>query len=439
MSGRNPIDFRRKLGRTNELPLLYAVLLFQFASMFLIAFRGDAVDVFSLRMCVLLPAGTYAGLAILKRLWPIDRAAYILVAFLCSLSVILLRAVFTNANRARDQAKFLVIGYAALLFGAFFIRRVRGWERLSKACIPLCLIALTLPFFFTNTSAKNWVRLGGMQCQPSELMKPVATVILAAGFSTKRGIRGWWVYALFGALACGILLVQRDLGATFLYFALTLAMFYAGTGNGKVTLAILILAAAGIALAVYKIDWIAERIPPFRYAAKRIELWKNPWSSAYDDAYQIVQGLISIVSGGVFGSGLGLGSANRVSVVASDYIFAAVSEEFGIAFAICVLMVFLCLLLRWMSAAMNARQGFHALVVFGCAFEIVAQMLLIVCGNLHLIPLTGVTLPFVSEGGSSLTACLAQTGMVLGVSAINAQDEFDDLCRVNGGLWREPE
>ena len=439
MSGRNPADFRKKLSRTNELPLLYAVLLFQFAAMLLIAFRGSAADAFSLRVCVLLPAGTLVGLEILKRLWPIDRASYILVAFLCSLSVILLRAVFVLPDRARDQAQFLGIGFAALLFGAFFIRRVRSWEKLSRVCIPLCLAVLALPFFFSNSSAKNWVRLGGVQCQPSELMKPVATVIFAAGFSTKRGVRGWWAYALFGAFACGILLLQRDLGAMFLYFALTLAMFYAGTGNGKVTLAILILAATGVALALYKIDWIAEKIPAFRYAAERVRLWKDPWASAYDGAYQIVQGLISIVSGGVFGSGLGLGSANRVSVVASDYIFAAVSEEFGIAFAICVLAVYLCLLLRWMSAAMNARQRFHALVAFGCAFEMIAQMLLIVCGNLHLIPLTGVTLPFVSEGGSSLTACLAQTGMVLGVSSINAQDEFDDLCRVNGGLWREPE
>ena len=439
MSSRTPAEFRKKLGRTNELPLLFAVMIFQLAAMLLIAFRDKTVDVFSLRMCVLLPGGTYLGLAILKRLWPVDRAAYILTAFLCSLSVILLRAVFSRPDRAADQAKYLVAGYAAMLFGAFFIRRVKRWKRFARLIMPLCLIALILPFFFSNSTAKNWVRVGSFQCQPSELMKPVITVILAAGFSAKRGFRGWHGYALFGAISCGILLIQHDLGAMFLYFALTLGMFYAGTGNKKVTLTVLLLAAAGAFLAVYKIDWIAERIPSLRYAATRISLWKNPWANDYDDAYQIIQGLISIVSGGVFGSGLGLGSAIRVSVVASDYIFAALSEELGIAFAICVLAVYLCLFLRSAATAMNARQRFHALVAFGCSFEITVQMLLIVCGNLHLIPLTGVTLPFVSEGGSSLVACMAQTGMILGVSSINAQDEYDDLCHLNGAKWRDGE
>lgn len=439
MSRRDPAEFRKKLNRTNELPLLYAVLIFQFAGMLLIAFRDSAVDAFSLRMSVILPAGTYLGLKLLQKLWPVDRAIYILIAFLCSLSVILLRAVFTGAERAADQAEYLAVGYMSLLFGAFFIRRVQKWERLARLSAPMCLFALVLPFFFANATAKNWVRLGGVQFQPSELMKPVATVILAAGFSAKRGFRGWLPYALFGALACGILLVERDLGAMVLYFALTVAMFYAGTGNGKITLAILLLTAAGAFLAVYRIEDIAEKIPAFDYAAERIAIWKNPWNSGRDNARQIMQGLISITSGGVFGSGLGLGSAHRVAVVASDYIFAAVSEEFGIAFAICVLGVYLCILLRSVTCALNARQRFHALVAFGCAFEITFQMLVIVCGNLHLIPLTGVTMPFVSEGGSSLAACMAQAGMILGVSAINAQDEYDDLCRINGGIWRDTE
>ena len=124
-------------------------------------------------------------------------------------------------------------------------------------------------------------------------------------------------------------------------------------------------------------------------------------------------------------------------MVASDYIFAAVSEEFGILFALCVLAVYLTLALRGMSIALNARSRFHALIAFGCAFELTTQMLLIVCGNLHLIPLTGVTLPFVSEGGSSLMASAGMAGLLMGVASVNAQDEYDDLVRLNGGEWRE--
>lgn len=439
MARLEPAEFRKRLNRTNELPLIYAVLLFQLVAMGLLAFRDGAAEAFSLKMAVLLPLGTYVGLKLMTWLWPVDRAIYIMVAFLCSLSVVLLRAVFTREKNAADQATYLLVGYGALLFGAAFIRSLRSWDKFSLICMPLCLAFLITPFFFTNSTAKNWIRLGGVQLQPSELMKPAMAVILAAGFSGRRGWRSWLLYGAFAAAACAILLVERDLGAVMLYFVLTICMFYAGTGKGKATLAVVLAATGGLALILGNIDWIASRLPVFKYAADRIAIWKNPWNSTYENARQIMQGLISIASGGLFGSGLGLGSAHRVAVVASDYIFAALCEEMGLVFALAVLAVYLCLFLRSITIAMNARQRFHALVVFGCAVEITAQMLLIVCGNVHLLPLTGVTLPFISEGGSSLTACMAQMGMILGVSAINAQDEYDDLCRLNGGTWRDAE
>lgn len=426
-------EYRRHLSRANELPLLYAVMAFQFACMLLLAFRDGAPDAFSLRMSVFLPAGTYFGLKLLSRLWPIDRAVYIQVAFLGSLSVILLRAVFRKTDNAADQATYLLVSLAPMLFGVWIVRALKRHEGFCAALMPVCLALLVLPFGFTNTAARNWVRLGGMQFQPSELVKPVTVVILASGFSRGNGVRGWWKYALYGALCCGILLVEKDLGAMLLYYMLVVAMFYAGTGNRRLTLAVLLITVVAGVLFVKFLD----RIPAFTYVAKRIAIWKNPWNSPDENSRQIMQGLISIASGGIFGAGLGLGSADRVAVVASDYIFAAVSEEFGILFALCVLAVYLTLALRGMSIALNARSHFHALIAFGCAFELTTQMLLIVCGNLHLIPLTGVTLPFVSEGGSSLMASAGMAGLLMGVASVNAQDEYDDLVRLNGGEWRE--
>ena len=320
-----------------------------------------------------------------------------------------------------------------MLFGVWIVRALKRHEGFCAALMPVCLALLVLPFGFTNTAARNWVRLGGMQFQPSELVKPVTVVILASGFSRGSGVRGWWKYALYGALCCGILLVEKDLGAMVLYYMLVVAMFYAGTGNRRLTLAVLLITVVAGVLFVKFLD----RIPAFTYVAKRIAIWKNPWNSPDENSRQIMQGLISIASGGIFGAGLGLGSADRVAVVASDYIFAAVSEEFGILFALCVLAVYLTLALRGMSIALNARSRFHALIAFGCAFELTTQMLLIVCGNLHLIPLTGVTLPFVSEGGSSLMASAGMAGLLMGVASVNAQDEYDDLVRLNGGEWRE--
>ena len=113
--------------------------------------------------------------------------------------------------------------------------------------------------------------------------------------------------------------------------------------------------------------------------------------------------------------------------------FAAVCEEFGMVFALSVMVVCLVLMELGMRQALSARSRFHALLAFGCAFELISQMLLIVGGNLNILPLTGVTLPFVSEGGSSLVGSLLMMGMILGVSSINAQDEYDDLMRLTSG------
>lgn len=431
----NPEAYRKRLSRTNELPLLYAVMLFQFVSMFLLAFRDQSPDMFSIQMSVFLPVGTYFGLKIISRLFPVDRCIFILTAFLASLGVILLRAVFKTTQNASDQAIFLAAGYVSMLLSAAFIRAVKSWDRLSAIAMPLTLAFLCLPFAVGGpaATADSWVKIGPVQFQPSEMGKPVLILVLAAGFSRREGISVWWKYALFAALSCGILFLQPDLGAVFLYFVITLSLFYAGTGSYKITLFVI----AAAALGVWGFLRAIEGMDAFQYLKSRIAIWENPWNSQYENARQIVQGLISIASGGLFGSGLGLGSADRVAVVASDYIFAAVSEEYGIVFAICVLVTYVILLMRGATIAMNARTRFHALTAFGCVFALTSQMLLIVCGNLHLIPLTGVTLPFVSGGGSSMISSMIQSGLLLGISSINAQDEYDDLVRISGGEWRE--
>ena len=134
-------EYRRNLRRANELPLLYVVMAFQFACMLLLAFRDGAPDAFSLRMSVFLPAGTYFGLKLLSRLWPIDRAVYIQVAFLGSLSVILLRAVFRKTDNAADQATYLLVSLAPMLFGVWIVRALKRHEGFCAALMPLSPLA----------------------------------------------------------------------------------------------------------------------------------------------------------------------------------------------------------------------------------------------------------------------------------------------------------
>lgn len=436
MAGITSKAYRKKISRAYELPLLRAILLFQFASMLLLAFRDGAVEAFSLTMSVVLPLGTFLGLKVIVKIWPVDRCIYMLSAFLCSLGVVLLRAVFKKETNAYEQAFFIGIGYVCMLMAAGFIRRGTPSRTLVHWVMVLSVGFMLLPFVFgTSSAANNWVRIGSIQFQPSEMMKPVLILVLAHGFSDKRGWRVWMIYIVYSVILCCILFVQPDLGSVFLFFLITVCMFFLGTGKKKFTLFVLLFAAAG----VFVFLKVLEASDAFQYLSYRIAIWKDPWSGQYEDSRQIVQGLISIASGAWMGSGLGLGSAERVAVVASDYIFAALSEEFGIFFAMCVLMIYLLLMLRGTLVAMNARLRFHALTAFGCVFALTVQMLLIVAGNLHILPLTGVTLPFVSAGGSSMISSMAMIGLVLGVSGVNAQDEYDDLVRLNGGEWREEE
>ena len=134
--------------------------------------------------------------------------------------------------------------------------------------------------------------------------------------------------------------------------------------------------------------------------------------------------------------GLGLGMPRMIPLYHSDFVFAAICEQFGMIFALCLLAVYVLIILRGISIAMSCRDGFHALLSFGIVTFLGLQTLLIVGGNIRLIPLTGVTLPFIASGGSSMVSCLTGIGMLLGVSSLNAQRDEEDVRRAQ---WQEGE
>ena len=238
-------------------------------------------------------------------------------------------------------------------------------------------------------------------------------VILSASLS-RRSSKGRIACTLtFAALLCGILLYERDLGALLLYFLTTVIVFFLATSNLPLTLAAL-GAGAGGSVAAYHL---------FDYVKKRIAGWQNPWADPYDGGLQIIQSLIAIASGGTFGRGLGLGLPRNIPLYHSDFIFAAICEEFGCLFAVGILAVYVLLVMRGISIAMNAGQGFHALLAFAVVSMLGLQTLLIVGGNIRLIPLTGVTLPFIASGGSSMISYMGAMGLLMGIASVNRDRE----------------
>ena len=416
---KNVEKLKKNLMRSNTRLLLSAVMLFQFASALLLAFKGEAIDPQALMFAVALPAVTWLVSTQITRLWPVDRAIIILALLLCSIGIITLKDIAKSAVTPGNQAKYALFGIFAMLIGIFAIRYFKRWKKYAPVLMAICLCALISPSVIGSWKygARNWIEFGGLSIQPSEFMKPVIIIILASGLSNRPRFLKTLPTLGFAAVCCGILLLQRDLGALLLYFLTTVLMFYAATSNAFLSLAGLSLG-AGAAVIAY------EALP---YVQQRIAIWRNPWSDPEVYGYQIVQSLIAIGSGGLFGMGLGLGSPRNIPLYHSDFIFAALTEEFGLIFSVCLLTIYVMIIMRGLIVAMNARTSFHSLTAMGVVTMIGLQTMLIVGGNTKLLPLTGVTLPLISSGGSSLVSTFFSIGVLCGISSMNAEDEARDI------------
>ncbi len=417
-------DMRRALMRSNTRLLLSAVMLFQCAAMLLVALQEKPYDSQALLLAAAIPAATWLVTMVLGKIWPIDRAILILAMFLCSVGVITLSDIARSKTTPMTQAIYAALGVVAMTVGIVFIRGVKHWKKWVLPGMALCILALASPWALGEwmNGARNWIVIipDRLTLQPSEFIKPGLILVLAAGFSGRPRFLKCIPSIAFAGVCCGILLMQRDLGAVLLYFLTTVLIYFAATSNWAVTLGGLGLGSVAAAIA-YR---------AFPYVQTRIAIWQNPWNDPTGSGGQIVQALIAIGSGGLFGMGLGLGRPRNIPLYHSDFIFAAIAEEFGLIFSIGLLAVYVLIILRGMVVAMNARTSFHSLTAFGIVTMLGLQTMLIVGGNTKLIPLTGVTLPLISAGGSSLMSTFLSFGILLGISSLNAEDEMRDIERM---------
>ena len=413
---------RQALMRSNTRLLLSAVMLLQFLSMAVIAFaEGGVPSQQDLILAAALPMATMLIVNLFGKLWPVDRAILILVLLLVSIGVITLSAIAKSEVTPKTHAIYAAAGLFAMTVGIVFIRTWKTWKKFALPLAILCLLALFSPMVLgqEKNGARNWITIipNMLTVQPSEFIKPVMIMVLAAGFSGRPRFVKCLPTLAFAAMCCGILLIEKDLGAVLLYFLTTVFMFYAATSNAFLTLAGLGMGCAAAVIAYHALPYVQDRIA----------IWINPWSDPQDVGYQLVQALIAIGSGGLWGMGVGMGSPTKIPLYHSDFIFASMTEEFGLIFAVCVLAVYVIIILRGLIVSMNARTSFHSLTAFGLVVLLGLQTMLIVGGNTQLLPLTGVTLPLVSYGGSSLVSMFFSMGLLLGISSMNAQDEAKDI------------
>ncbi len=391
--------------------LVSAMMLFFFSAFLLIALRGE-IEWQGFALAVAVPALIYIATMWMPRFFPADKLLLAIANFLCALGVLILYTTDQGAGTSRgvQQAMYYGVGIGVMLVCILLIRYIRRWNFLIKVVMMFSAALMVLPLLIGTEQygATNWIVVGGISLQPSEMVK-IALLLILGWYMSRHQFWPWFLFAGFCLVA---LMLQADLGTALIYYATTLLLFYASSGN-LLLCGLGVVGGCGAAVVGYQM---------FAHVKRRVAIWRNPWMYYETSGYQMVQALMAIASGGVFGVGLGLGSPRVIPVYFSDAIFAVICEQFGIVFGVLVLVMYLILILRGASIAQASRHSFHAIVAMGATVMLGVQTFIIIGGVLKLIPLTGVTMPFVSYGGTSLVSCMGLIGLIQGVSSVNQDD-----------------
>ena len=366
-------------------------------------------------MAVLIPVCVLTTLA-LPRIMPMDPLIMALTNFLCCLGIVILYTV--APKRGLLQANYYLLGVAAMVITSRIIRKTRRFRALTLVSMILGVILLVLPLAFGQWAygAKNWVNLPVIgSFQPSEIVKISLALAMAYYFSAHRTVFQMMPAILFAGACLLLLMLQRDLGTALIYYATALVLFYAACGNVPLTL-IGLGGGAGAAVLGYKM---------FAHVKARVAMWRNPWSDPLDNGYQIIQALLAIGSGGLFGVGLGQGTPEMIPAYFNDFIFAVICEQLGIVFGLLVLVVYVLLIVRGVTVITASRRSFDMLLGCGVLAMLGIQTFMIVGGVIKMLPLTGVTMPFLSYGGSSMLSCMIMIGILHGIAG-RAQENIEE-------------
>jgi peptidoglycan glycosyltransferase len=322
--------------------------------------------------------------------------------------------------------------------------RSDGWLRRYKytwAAAGIALLLLVFVFGSIVGGARLTLHIGPFAGQPSELLKVILVVFLAAYLAENRALLAMSstrvgafnlpplpyllpMLAMWG-LALAIVIVQRDLGAALLYFLVFLGLLYVATRRIAYVLFGIALFLAGGAL-LYVL---------FTHVQDRINIWIDPFADAQGAGYQVIRAMYAYGRGGILGTGLGaglpsVGDVPSIPAIHTDFVFAALAEELGMLGALAILGLYLIIAERGFRIAAAATDDFRALLATGLTLVIVVQAAIITGGNLRVLPLTGVTLPFISYGGSSLLVNGAVIGLLLALSDRGTEHKAPDA-RVN--------
>jgi cell division protein FtsW (lipid II flippase) len=341
----------------------------------------------------------------------------------------------TPGDRAAPtQLVWSTVGVALFIVTVLLLRDYRVLQRYAYVCVAAALVLLTLPIFFPSVNgARIWIRIAGFSIQPGEFAKVLLAVFFAAYLAANRnalayaGRRVWRLQLPTGRvlgpivaiwlLSVCVLVLERDLGTSLLFFGLFVVLLYVATGRtGWIAVGLLLASLGAVA-----VGWLEPHVH------SRVEDWLHPFASieAGQGPNQLAQSLFAFAAGGMLGTGLGLGHSILIGFAAkSDFILATAGEELGLAGLSAIFLLYALLVERGIRAGLSLRDPFGRLLAVGLASIVALQVFVIAGGVTGLIPLTGMAMPFLAQGGSSVVTNWAIVALLIRVSD-SARSQYD--------------
>lgn len=335
-----------------------------------------------------------------------DKCIFVLACVLSVIGLVMLYRI--SMKFAIDQVIWFALGVTGYILVVILLPDLKSFAKYKYFYLvcTLVLMSIALVAGKEQYGAKNWIIIHGHSFQPSEFGKLFFVAYLAASLKNYKSFWNLIEPAVVSMLCLGFLVLQKDLGSALIFFAIAVTMLYIATSKLKYTLTCFVLFGAGSYMS-YKI---------FSHVRERVLIWQNPWPYYDKKGYQIIQSMFSVASGGLFGSGLGQGHPEFVPVNYTDFIYSAICEEFGLLVGLAIIIFYFLLFYRGMRAAVYVEDKFSRLLAVGISATIAAQAIVIIGGVMNMIPLTGITLPLVSYGGSSMLITFLSLGILQKIS-----------------------
>lgn len=320
-----------------------------------------------------------------------------------------------SMDKAYKQFIIAAVSAAVTLIIPYLIKKVKVISEIPwfYCGVGIVLLLAVLILGGTTYGAQISLSIGGISLQPTEFAKISFVFFVAALLAKSTDFKNIVITTGLAAVHVVILVLSKELGGALIFFLTYISVLFVATGQYLYFFGGL-LAGSGAAVLAYQL---------FAHVRVRVTVWRDPWTDITNTGWQITQSLFAIGTGGWFGMGIFQGMPEKIPVVEKDFVFAAISEELGGIFALCLILVCLGCFLQFLLISTETKEDFYKLTAFGLAMIYIVQVFLTIGGVTKFIPLTGVTLPLVSYGGSSIVSTFIMFGILQGIYIKNREAE----------------